>query len=155
MYDGAAAVSLAAAATSPTHAALSGSASGHHGHGADATSLSDASDPSHAAVVGATAPPATGPSETHVHEHHQKVTQLVFIDSSVPDYQILEQGVQPGVKVVILNSDSDGMQQIADYLQQHHFQNLDAISIVGHGTTDELALGNDFLTAADAPSYAA
>ncbi len=53
-------------------------------------------------------PPAPAPS------------QIVFIEGDVADYQILADGVQPGVKAVILDPDANGVQQIADYLQQHH-----------------------------------
>src|SRR5580658_3619722 len=66
-------------------------------------------------------PPAPAPS------------QIVFIEGSVADYQILADGVRPGVKTVILNPDADGVQQIADYLQQHDIQGLDAVSIVADG----------------------
>ena len=75
--------------------------------------------------------------------------QIVFIEGSVADVRILADGVRPGVKVVILNPDANGVQQIADYLRQHDIQNLNAISIVADGTDGELQLGNTLLSAGD------
>ena len=46
-----------------------------------------------------------------------------------------------------------GVQQIADYLQTHHFQNLDSVSIVAHGAADELELGNAVLNAGNIGAY--
>jgi hypothetical protein len=86
-------------------------------------------------------PPAAAPS------------QIVFIEGSVADYQILADGVQPGVKVVVLNPDADGVQQIADYLQQHHVQGLDAVSIVADGADGELQLGSTLLSASNVAGY--
>src|SRR5215469_2371572 len=60
------------------------------------------------------------------------VTQIVFIDGSVPDAQELATGVKPGVVAVILNPDRDGVQQIADWLTSHHVQGAGAIDIVAH-----------------------
>jgi hypothetical protein len=91
----------------------------------------------------APAPSATAPS------------QIVFIEGSVADYQILAEGVQPGVKVVILNLDASGVQQIAWYLQQHHIQNLDAISIVADGADGELQRGATPLNASNVAVRAA
>ena len=81
--------------------------------------------------------------------------QIVFIEGNVADYRILADGAQPGVKVVILNPDADGVQQIADYLQQHHGQNLDAVSIVADGADGELQLGTTLLSASTVASYQA
>jgi hypothetical protein len=80
-------------------------------------------------------------------------SQIVFIEGSVADYQILADGVQPGVKVVILNPDANGVQQIADYLQQHDIQNLSAISIVADGADGEIQLGNTLLSASNVAEY--
>ncbi len=71
----------------------------------------------------------------------------------MPDYWIPPTGVQPGVKVVILNPDANGVQQIADYLQQHHVQHVDAVSIVADGADGELQLGTTLLSASNVASY--
>src|SRR6185312_14590002 len=74
--------------------------------------------------------------------------QIVFIDGSVPDAQTLAQGVQPGVIAVVLAPDSDGVQQIADWLTNHRVQGAGAIDIVAHGADGEMQLGNVLLSAA-------
>lgn len=51
-----------------------------------------------------------------VPETNAAPSQIVFIEGSVADYQILADGVRPGEMVVILNPASNGVQQIADYL---------------------------------------
>jgi hypothetical protein len=79
--------------------------------------------------------------------------QIVFIEGSVADYQALAHGVQPGVAVVILNPDTNGVQQIADYLQRYDIQNLAAISIVADGAHGELQLGNTLLSASTIADY--
>ena len=61
--------------------------------------------------------------------------------------------MQPGVEVVILNPDANGVQQMADYLQQHDIQNLDAISIVADGADGELQLGTTLLSASNVASF--
>jgi hypothetical protein len=92
-------------------------------------------------AAAAPAPSATAPS------------QIVFIEGSVADNQILAEGVQPGVKVVILNPDANGVQQIVDYRQRHDIQNLDAISIVADGADGELQLGDTLLSASNVAAY--
>src|SRR5580704_4021599 len=67
--------------------------------------------------------PGTAPPPSASASRQAAPRQIVFIEGSVGDYRILADGVQPGVKVVILNPDADGVQQIADYLQQHRVQN--------------------------------
>ncbi|MDB9538914.1 DUF4347 domain-containing protein, partial [Anabaenopsis tanganyikae CS-531] len=44
---------------------------------------------------------------------------IVFIDSTVSDYQTLAAGVIPGITTVILNPDEDGITQITRFLAQH------------------------------------
>ncbi len=65
---------------------------------------------------------------------------VLFIDSGVADYQTLMNGVKAGTKVVILNADQDGVQQITDVLNQ--FSNVDNVHILSHGNQAEVMLGN-------------
>jgi hypothetical protein len=83
------------------------------------------------------------------------ITQIVFIDGSVPNAQELAQGVQPGVVAVVLNPDQDGVQQIADWLTTHHVRGAGAIDIVAHGADGEVRLGNALLSSATMASYQA
>jgi Domain of unknown function (DUF4347)/Bacterial Ig domain len=76
----------------------------------------------------------------------QPVTEVVFVDSDVPDIQDLINGAKPGVKVFTIDSGSDGLQQISNILAAHNFSNLTAIDIVGHGTSGEFTIGSTSLT---------
>ena len=58
-------------------------------------------------------------------------TSVLFIDSRVPDLQTLTAAAQPGARVVILQSEQDGVQQMADALQG--MSGLESISVISHG----------------------
>src|SRR5690349_8977482 len=79
--------------------------------------------------------------------------QIVFIDGNVPDVQILAKGVQSGIEVVLLAPDSNGVQQIADYLARHVAHSLDAIQIVSHGAEASVRLGNAVVGLADIDTF--
>jgi Domain of unknown function (DUF4347) len=72
--------------------------------------------------------------------------QIVFIDSRVHDIEDLLNGLQPGVEAFVLDSGSDGLQQIADILAANNLTDLTSISIVSHGASAELELGSSFIT---------
>ncbi|MFM2312704.1 MAG: hypothetical protein RLZZ04_1980 [Cyanobacteriota bacterium] len=66
--------------------------------------------------------------------------EIIFIDSQVEDYQILAQGVLPGIEVVVLTSDRDGIVQITSVLNRK--DDLTTIHLVSHGSPGCLYLGN-------------
>ncbi|MFJ4192952.1 Ig-like domain-containing protein [Pseudomonas sp. NPDC089534] len=70
---------------------------------------------------------------------------VVFVDSRVKDADSLLQGVAPGTQVVKLDAGKDGLQQIADYLDQHH--GVSSVQIIAHGNAGDLWLGNSYLSA--------
>jgi hypothetical protein len=70
---------------------------------------------------------------------------VVFVDSRVKDADSLLQGVAPGTQVVKLDAGKDGLQQIADYLDQH--QGVSSVQIIAHGNAGDLWLGNSYLSA--------
>ncbi|MGU3348399.1 Ig-like domain-containing protein [Pseudomonas monsensis] len=70
---------------------------------------------------------------------------VVFVDSRVKDADSLVQGVAPGTQVVKLDATKDGLQQIADYLDQHH--GVSSVQIIAHGNAGDLWLGNSYLSA--------
>lgn len=74
----------------------------------------------------------------------QAYQQIVFIDSQVADYQLLASGVLPGIEVIILKSDRDGIEQITEILNQRN--NYTSIHIVSHGSPGCLYLGNTQLS---------
>jgi hypothetical protein len=145
MYDGAAAATAAAA---HHHHHDGGPADAQTGGANGATGVS-AQHPSggdghwHAAT-----PPAgssTEPMPT-VATYVRNPTEIMFIDSQVPDYQALVTGAKPGVEVVVLDPNSDGVQQIANFLSHHRDPNLTTIDIVAHGAEGDLLLGSTNLT---------
>ena len=76
--------------------------------------------------------------------------ELVFVDSSVPDYQqLVDDLLATGddarqFEVVVLESDRDGIEQMAETLAGRN--GIDAIHIVSHGNQAELFLGTAQLT---------
>ncbi|WP_085707133.1 Ig-like domain-containing protein [Pseudomonas sp. B35(2017)] len=70
---------------------------------------------------------------------------VVFVDSRVKDADSLLQGIAPGTQVVKLDAGKDGLQQIADYLDQHH--GVSSVQIIAHGNAGDLWLGNSYLSA--------
>ncbi|SDZ63593.1 Ig-like domain-containing protein [Pseudomonas sp. NFIX28] len=70
---------------------------------------------------------------------------VVFVDSRVKDADSLLQGMAPGTQVVQLGANQDGLQQIADYLDQH--QGVSSVQIIAHGNAGDLWLGNSYLSA--------
>jgi hypothetical protein len=77
---------------------------------------------------------------------NNSVSTVVFIDGQVPDLQDLVNGVAPGEQVFVLDPTKDGLQQIATILAINGFDNLSAISIVGHGAEGEFTIGSTDLT---------
>ncbi len=80
-------------------------------------------------------------------------TKVLFVDSRVPDYQQIVAAAAADVKVVILDAEHDGVQQIADALEGMH--DVASISIVSHGDSGLLLLGNTALHAGDMGQYQA
>lgn len=77
-------------------------------------------------------------------ELYTKRKEIAFVDSGVDDYQTLVDGVNPGMKVYVLDSQQDGVLQITHILQQQ--TELDAIHIISHGNIGYLSLGNSVLS---------
>ena len=70
--------------------------------------------------------------------------EVVFIDTSVADYQQLASGVKDGVEVVLLDAGKDGLSQIAQWAQTH--TGYEAIHIISNGGEGSLTLGSVTLT---------
>jgi len=82
------------------------------------------------------------------------VSDVVFIDSSVPDIQDLLNGLKPGEKAFVIDAGSDGLDQIAGILKSEHLGNLSGIQIVAHGSAGELELGSSTLNDSDLSDHA-
>ena len=57
-------------------------------------------------------------------------TGIVFIDSKVDDYEMLMAGVKPGLEVVLLAENCDGIAQITEVLKR--YRGLPSLHIVAH-----------------------
>ncbi|MEG5064016.1 DUF4347 domain-containing protein, partial [Microcoleus sp. B3-A4] len=83
--------------------------------------------------------------------HQKLVSILVFIDSSVEDYQSLINGVSPNAKVIILDETLDGIEQITERLAIE--QNIEAIHIISHGSPGAVQLGANTLNSSNIESF--
>ncbi|MHC1481395.1 DUF4347 domain-containing protein, partial [Frateuria aurantia] len=79
--------------------------------------------------------------------------QVVFIDPSVADYQSLIADLPTGTTYVILDANSDGFAQIANYLQTH--SGVEAIHLISHGADGQIIAGNAVLDEASLSTYSA
>ena len=114
LFDGAVAATVADAATTTADAA-------------QAQSADDSSQHATEAVI----PPAASSDQRQ---------EVVFIDGKLADKQQLIDGLKPGTEVVVLDSSTDGLQQIADYLEGR--EGIDAIHIFSHGQQGLITLGD-------------
>lgn len=84
--------------------------------------------------------------------------ELVFLDTSVEDYQTLLNDLWSNddpsreIEVVLLSSNRDGVDQISDALANR--SDLDAVHFVTHGTDRAVQLGSTWLTADQLFGYA-
>lgn len=78
-------------------------------------------------------------------------TSIVFVDSRVANYQDLINSLPPGSEVYVLDSTSDGLDQMATYLQGR--TGLDAIHIISHGSVGTLYLGSTVLNSDNLAQY--
>ena len=69
--------------------------------------------------------------------------EIVFIDTSVDDFQTLMEGIDPNAEVILLDSTRDGVEQIAEILGER--TDIDAVHIISHGDSGELRLGTGVL----------
>ncbi|KAF3886436.1 MULTISPECIES: DUF4347 domain-containing protein [Nostocales] len=63
---------------------------------------------------------------------------IIFIDTSVSDYQSLISDIKPGYQVILLDPSKDGITQITESLQGSIYQ---SIHIISHGAEANLQLG--------------
>jgi VCBS repeat-containing protein len=99
-----------------------------------------------------------GPTKTteHVDSKVARSTAIVFIDTSVPDWQLLVTGVHeaaPDDQVVLIDPTHDGIAQITQALAGR--TGITAIHLFTHGDMGELQIGNVLLNAGNLDTYAA
>ncbi|HEY9154975.1 MAG TPA: DUF4347 domain-containing protein, partial [Opitutaceae bacterium] len=73
--------------------------------------------------------------------------EVVFIDTSVSDWQTLASNVKPGAQVFLLDPSKDAFQQIQQDLAG--MTGVTALHLVSHGDTGELILGTKSFTSAN------
>ncbi|MBD1940078.1 DUF4347 domain-containing protein, partial [Microcoleus sp. FACHB-68] len=77
--------------------------------------------------------------------------QIIFIDSSVENYQSLIQGADANAEIVVLDANRSGIAQISETLLQQ--QDVEAVHIVSHGSAGSLRLGCDILNRESLESF--
>jgi len=88
--------------------------------------------------------PLHGPEGSRPASQPEGRQELVFVDTRVPDYQQLIDGMGSGVEVVRLDATRDGIEQILQTLAERY--EIDALHLIGEGTQAQLTLGQSFLT---------
>jgi hypothetical protein len=76
---------------------------------------------------------------------------VVFFESSVADYQVLKEGLAAGRDAVVLDSNGDGLREMAAFLAGR--TGLMTVGVVAHGSPGALALGTATLDAENLGSY--
>ena len=118
-------------------------------------SQADASLSDHDAATADTAPAPTGePQPTTgdqalfdalaAYDTSVARQEIVFLSSSVREYQQLLDGISPNVEVIVLDPARDGVEQMAETLAGR--TGIDAVHLIGDGTEAEMNLGSSFLT---------
>ena len=79
--------------------------------------------------------------------------QVVFVEPDVTDYQSLLTGLPPDTRYVVLNPNTDGLQQIAQYLKSH--PGVDSIALLSHGSEAQVEVGGTVLDLGDLSAYRA
>ena len=78
--------------------------------------------------------------------------QIAFVDARLADWQMLVAGMDPGVDVILLDTEHDGVVQIAAALEGR--SGVDAIHILSHGAAGTLFLGAATLSNDNLADYA-
>ena len=78
--------------------------------------------------------------------------EIIFIDTTVADYEQLVQNVSTTARVIVLDQETNPLTRITNELTQH--KNLDAIHIVSHGGPGSLQFGNGVLDLATLQDHA-
>src|SRR5262245_54986587 len=82
-----------------------------------------------------------------------KSCELVFIDPSIPDLDILLSGLRAGIDAILLSPSSSALEQIAAFLRNRH--EYDAIHIVAHGRPGEVSFSSGALNLSTVEDQAA
>ncbi|NQZ58415.1 MAG: DUF4347 domain-containing protein, partial [Lentisphaeraceae bacterium] len=81
-----------------------------------------------------------------------QVSEILFIDENVENYQEILDGLERNVEVHVLDADKNGISQISEILDGR--TDIDAVHILSHGDAGQINLGNTALTSSNIDSYA-
>jgi len=90
-------------------------------------------------------------SQRNPHHLSTDFKQILFVDSSVTNADILLDGLDSTIKVFRLNAVTDGLTQMADAVKG--YTGLDAIHILSHGSMGSLSLGTTTLNRNNLNNY--
>ena len=79
--------------------------------------------------------------------------EIVFIDTTVPNWQSLLKDIKPGAEVITLDPLKNGVQQMADALQGK--VDVTAVHILSHGGDGYLVIGNTMVSSYNLVDYQA
>ena len=57
--------------------------------------------------------------ETKVNQQPNTIKTIIFIDSTIKDYQSLIQGIEPSIEVIILTPADNGVLRITDVINKY------------------------------------
>ena len=77
--------------------------------------------------------------------------QIIFVDSSIQNYQSLIKGIDTNAKIVILDRNRSGIEQITQALASE--SDIQAVHILSHGSEGSLKLGSDILNGNDIEDF--
>ncbi|MDD5250974.1 MAG: DUF4347 domain-containing protein, partial [Rhodocyclaceae bacterium] len=97
----------------------------------------EAAAPAHTDALAATRPLAAEAPAPAARE-------IAFVDTRLTDWQSLVAGIRPGIEVVLVQPDQNGVDAMLAALQGQH--DLAAIYVFGHGATGTAELGSSILT---------
>ncbi|MBD2068882.1 DUF4347 domain-containing protein [Leptolyngbya sp. FACHB-671] len=78
---------------------------------------------------------------------------VVFVDSTVDDYQSLASSASPGTEVIVLDATQDGVTQITSALAGR--SGVESVQILSHGSSGQLQLGSTQLSLETLNQYTA
>ncbi|MEG3881563.1 DUF4347 domain-containing protein, partial [Microcoleus sp. herbarium7] len=81
----------------------------------------------------------------------QKPTEIAIVDSAIPDFESLHQGIKPSIATYSLDNQTDGVEQIAKILAKQ--ANIQTLHIISHGSPGTLYLGATELNNSNIENY--
>ncbi len=81
----------------------------------------------------------------------QDVDEIIFVDTNVRDYNALIENISTDARIIVLDPDQNGIEQITGILSG--YQDLDAVHIISHGTEGQIVLSSAELNIDNIDSY--